>query len=242
MPLFDELARCLEEERLVALATVTAGSGLGNKLLIRADGSTLGSLGSPELDLAALEHARELMPASGATSFEVGPEGDGRSEIFLEIFAPPPQLIIVGAVHTAIPLVQIAKVLGFRTVVIDARAAFATPERFPHADELIVRWPAEELAERNLHEGTFLAFLSHDPKLDNPALVVALRSRACYVGALGSKKTHAKRVAALRELGLTDEQIARIHAPIGLKLGGRRPEEIATGIAAQLVQARYGEA
>jgi xanthine dehydrogenase accessory factor len=162
-------------------------------------------------------------------------------ELFLEILRPPPKLVIVGAVHVAIHLVHFAKRLGFRCVVVDARAAFATPERFSHADELVVEWPSQALAKMPIHDETYCVFLTHDPKLDDPALEVALRRDARYVGALGSKRTHAKRVDSLRNLGLAEDLIARIHAPIGLDLGGRKPEEIALSIAAQLVASRHGK-
>jgi len=144
-------------------------------------------------------------------------------------------------VHIAAALVTYANVLGFRTVVLDARTAFATPERFAHAAELIARWPADALAAQNLDEGSCVVVLTHDEKIDNPALAVALRSPARYVGALGSRKTHAKRVAALRELGLGDAEIARIHAPIGLPIAARRPEEIALSIMAEIVAVVNGE-
>jgi xanthine dehydrogenase accessory factor len=119
---------------------------------------------------------------------------------------------------------------------------FATDERFPHADELIVGWPGEVLRGMKLHDNTYCVFLTHDPKLDDPALIAALEADVRYVGALGSTRTHAKRVERLAEAGLPPERIERIHAPIGLDLGGRRPEEIALSIAAQMVQARYGKA
>ena len=163
-------------------------------------------------------------------------QGGNEWDVFVDVFPPPPQLVIVGAVHIAIPLVTFAKALGFRTIVVDARRAFATPERFAHADQLLIGWPGDILPTLNLNESTCLVTLTHDEKLDNPALLVALNSPVRYIGALGSKRTHASRAAALQAEGTTDEQIARIHAPIGLDLGGRRPEEIAVAIVAQIVQ------
>ena len=129
--------------------------------------------------------------------------------------------------------------LGFRTVVVVARGAFATPERFAHADELVNEWPDEALAGR-LNSNSFVVLLTHDPKLDDPALKVALPSPARYVGALGSPSTHAKRLARLRGEGLPEDQLARLHAPIGLKIGGNTPEEIAVSIIAEIVAARHG--
>jgi xanthine dehydrogenase accessory factor len=238
--LFDRLASSIEEERLVGTATVTSGEATGGKILIDSDGSTLGELGLGEaLADAVLARSRELLASRQTTSFVVA-VGNEEVEVFFELHEPPPRLIIVGAVHVAIPLVAIAKALGFHTVVVDARSVYATRERFPHADELILRWPSEALEEMRLHESTYCVFLTHDAKLDNPALAVALRRPVRYVGALGSKRTHAKRVEALKEAGLTDAEIERVHAPVGIPLGGNRPEEIAISIAAEMVAARHG--
>lgn len=161
-------------------------------------------------------------------------------DVFFEVYPPPPELVVVGAVHVAIPLVEFARSMGFRTVVIDPRRAFATTERFPHADELVVGWPQEALVSQRLHESSYVVVLSHDLKIDLPALETALGSPARYIGALGSKKTHAKRMAALAGKGFTDQQIGRIFSPVGLDLGGRRPEEIALSIIAEVVAARHG--
>jgi xanthine dehydrogenase accessory factor len=238
--LFDRLARSIEEERLVGVATVTSGEATGGKILVDSSGAIEGDLGLPEpLRDAVVAQARELFASRQTTSF-VAAAGKDEVELFFELHEPPPRLIVVGAVHVAIPLVAIAKALGFHTVVIDARSVYATRERFPHADELILRWPSDALEEMRLHESTYCVFLTHDAKLDNPALVIALRRPVRYVGALGSKRTHAKRVAALKEAGLTDAEIDRVHAPIGIPIGGSRPEEIAVSIAAEMVAARHG--
>lgn len=237
---FERLARSIEEERLVGTATVTSGAATGGKILIDSTGAVVGDLGLVEpLASQVVARCRELLASRETTSF-VAATGDQEVEVFFELHEPPPRLIIVGAVHVAIPLVSIAKALGFHTVVVDARSVYATRERFPHADELILRWPSEALEEMRLHESTYCVFLTHDAKLDNPALAVALRRPVRYVGALGSKKTHAKRVAALKEAGLSDAEIDRVHAPVGIPLGGNRPEEIAVSIAAEMVAARHG--
>ena len=136
--------------------------------------------------------------------------------------------------------IRFAKVLGFRTIVVDPREVFATRERFEGADQILVSWPEEVLPEIGLHGGSYMAILSHDLKIDVPALELALQSPARYIGVLGSKKTHAKRVAALREKGFDDEEIARIHSPIGLDLGGRRAEEIALSVIAEMVAVGHG--
>lgn len=230
--------RLLEEvrgERLVAAVTVLAGSRLGAKMLVWPDAHE-GSLGDPAVDADALRIARAALSAQQSERFTLSPSG-AEWDIFVDVFAPPPQLVIVGAVHIAIPLVTFAKALGFRTIVVDARRAFATPERFAHADELRIGWPGDIVRELNLNEATCFVTLTHDEKLDNPALLAALNSPVRYIGALGSRRTHAARIASLKAEGATDGQIARIHAPIGLDLGGRRPEEIAVAIIAEIVQA-----
>ena len=231
---FDSLRRSLLAGERVVAFTRADGDELGARMLVWPDGGTEGTLREQELDRTALAIATaETLPATGLREIE-------GVEVFVETFEPLPQLLVVGAVHVAIHLVHFARQLGFRTVVVDARSAFATAERFPHVDELAVEWPADYLARVPLHANTYCVFLTHDEKLDNPALQVALEAGVRYVGALGSSRTHAKRVAALLESGLTAELIDRIHAPIGLDLGGRRPEEIAMAIAAELVAVRNG--
>ena len=188
----------------------------------------------------ALAEQADTWPATQHTRRVELQLADATVDLLVEVIAPPDQLVIVGAVHTAIALVQFAKPLGFHTVVVDARAAFATPARFGHVDELVTGWPADVLAARELIASTYVVFLSHDDKIDNPALLQALRSPARYIGALGSRRTHAARVEALRELGATEAQIARIHAPIGLDIGARTPEEIALAIMAEIVAMKNG--
>jgi len=237
--IFHALVERLEKKELCALATVMNGPMPGKKLLIDPDGSTIGDLGSRELNEQAVEQSDELFRqlSPGRASLEIGGE---TYDVFIDVYPPPAKIYVIGAVHIAIPLVTIANTCGFRTVVIDARRAFATKERFPHADDLIIGWPSEELVKLGIDESTYIVMLTHDEKFDNPALKVALESKARYVGALGSKKTHAKRVAALREMGVTDDQISRIHAPIGLGIGARGPEEIALSIVAEIVAASHG--
>lgn len=239
--IFEALKRCLEEERLVALATVVDGPDdrIGAKLLIHPDGTTQGDLGSPQLNAEVLRRAADLLASqrSARVTIEAGRE---IADVFIEVFPPPPRLVIVGAVHIAIPLVTFAKTLGFRTIVVDARSVFATPERFAHADELILQWPAKALGEMQLDESSCVVVLTHDEKLDNPALKTALESPARYIGALGSPRTHARRVARLKAQGVSDEQLRRIHAPIGLDIGAERPEEIALSIMAEIVAVSHG--
>jgi xanthine dehydrogenase accessory factor len=230
--LYDQLSSAIKSGKLVALATIIAGPGIGNKLLLWPNGQTQGSLGNPELDAAVQARAEALLQVQRNERF---PIADAGVEIFVEVHAPPPKLIIVGAVHIAIPLVTFGQALGFHTVVLDARSAFATADRFRHADQLLIQWPADALRAIGIDESTCIVVLTHDEKIDNPALAIALRSPARYIGALGSKKTHARRVAALQEDGVSDSEIARLHAPIGLEIGARRPEEIAVSIIGEIV-------
>jgi xanthine dehydrogenase accessory factor len=232
------LASAVHEERLIALVTILDGPGQGEQMLVPSAGGQVGRLSAPEVEQRALVLAQEHLAglSTGRARLETA---SGAVELFVETVAPRPKLVVVGAVHAAIPLVSFARILGYRTLVVDPRSAFATRERFPAADELLVEWPQAALARIGLHEATCVAVLAHDPKIDLPALSVALRSPARYVGALGSRRTHGKRVEALRELGHSDEEIARIRAPIGLDLGGRSPEEIAVAIIAEIVAAAH---
>ena len=237
--IYGELVRALREDELVVLATVVAGPGTGNQLLTRPRGETVGDLGAPRLNRLAALHAEQILPEgrSGRQAFHLDQEV---VDVFFEVFWPAPQLIVVGGVHIAVELVRLARGVGFRTVVIDPRSAFLTRERFPDADELLALWPQQAFERIELHEGSYVAVLSHDLKIDVPALATALASRARYIGALGSQKTHEKRLRALEELGLDRAATARIRSPIGLDLGGRRAEEIAVAILAELIAVRNG--
>ncbi|OLC26622.1 MAG: hypothetical protein AUH40_03360 [Chloroflexi bacterium 13_1_40CM_65_17] len=159
---------------------------------------------------------------------------------FIEPFRRPAHLVIVGAIHIAIPLHRLAKLMGYRVTVIDARAKFATRERFPDADELIVAWPDEAASKLKLDNSTYVVILTHDPKFDLPALRSVLGEDVGYIGAIGSRKTNENRFVALREEGFTEEQLSRVHGPIGLDLGGRGAEETALGILAEITAVRFG--
>ena len=219
------LLGALEREDTVGLATRLDGGG---HLLAWPGGRLRGDQSlAPELT-SFLE--AELSRSSKA-QLTSRPEMD----LFLEAFARPATVTIVGAVHIAVPLVSMARELGFHVRLVDARRAFATRERFPNVDELIVAWPQEALDARTLRPQDAVVVLTHDPKFDVPALEVALKSRVGYVGLLGSTTTQEKRYAALRERGFDDQALARIHGPVGLDLGGRRPAEIALAILAEIV-------
>jgi len=233
--IYPVLKTSLARKELVAVVTIISGIGTGKKMMLWQDGRALGSLGDSAQKTDILSWAQGQMRAQ---------EPDWKQftdmEVFVDVLPPPKRMIVIGAVHVAIPLVTLAKALGYYTIVIDPRSAFATQERFPHVDELIIEWPSDALEKLRLDEGTYIAALSHDEKLDNPALAVALASPARYVGVLGAKKNISRRLAALKELGATEPQLLRLHAPIGVNLSAILPEEIALSILAEMVIARYG--
>ena len=244
--LFGAVAQAIRQDELCAVVTVLSGDAIGRKMLVRRERmadrdaptvATTGSLGDEALEQAATSLAADAMEARRTTRITL-PAKDQDWDLLIDVHVPQERLIIVGAVHIAIPLVSFARELGLYTVVIDARPIFATQDRFGHVDELIRSWPDEALQEMKLNESSYVVTLTHDEKLDTPALICALDHPVGYIGALGSKRTHAKRVTALREAGVSDEQISRIHAPIGLDLGGRSPGEIALAIMAEIVQIR----
>ena len=232
---FRALREVLVEEKTAVLVTVIRGPAelLGREMLVEEDGSVTGSL-SDELNKPAIDMAREILTQSESRRAMLNDD----IEVFAEVILPPPTLIAVGGVHITIALMALAKTLGYRTVVIDPRSAFGNEERFPNVDKLVQRWPDEAFEEIPLTRSTAVAMLTHDPKLDDPALKIALPSPAFYVGALGSKTTQAKRRQRLLDDGMTAEQLNRLHGPIGLKIGAGTPEEIAMSIMAEVVAAR----
>jgi xanthine dehydrogenase accessory factor len=234
---FDVVRTAIREGRPTAVATVVAGTEgiLGRRLLVSDDDTVTGSLGEG-YDAAVEAQAREALAGGEPRRLEPTPERP--AEIFIDVLQPPPRLIVVGGVHIAIPLVAIAKTLGYRTVVVDPREPFGSAERFPDVDRIVSAWPDRALGEIGIDAATAVAVLTHDPKLDDPALAAALRSPAFYVGALGSRRTQEKRRRRLLEAGLNEETLSRLHAPIGLPIGGRSPGEIALSIMAQIVAAR----
>jgi xanthine dehydrogenase accessory factor len=160
--------------------------------------------------------------------------------LFIDVISPPPVLVMVGGVHIAVSLAALAKTLGYTTVVIDPRRAFGSQERFPHVDRLIQAWPEEAFEQISLTRNTCVAILTHDPKIDDPALKIVLNHPVFYVGVLGSRQTHEKRKQRLHAEGLTQAQLDRLHAPIGLELGEETPEETALAILAEIVAVRRG--
>jgi len=235
---WQALRRAVQEERPAALAIgLTPHSLVGRKLVVFDDGTFAGSIDAA-LDDQIMLALQQLILEGGTRMLNVPWPADTVT-VFLEAFPAPQRLLIVGGTHTAIPLCRLAKVLGFRVTVIDARRAYATRERFPDADELLPVLPDEALAEA-CSDSTSVVILTHDSKFDLPALTSALRSRARYIGILGSKKTHERRKVELRQQGFTEADIARLRAPVGLDLGGRSPEEVALAILAEVLAVRYG--
>ena len=210
------LAEAVREERPIALETRISGDGIGAKRLV-----------GPEDDGPAAD-----LLVRAETGIVETPEG----QLFVSSFAPRPNMYVFGAVDHAAALASIGRDLGYRVTVCDARARFVTRERFPDVDELVVEWPDRFLQDAPVDERTAICILTHDHKFDVPALKVALETRAGYIGAMGSRRTNADRAERLRAEGVTEEEMARIHAPIGLKIGSRSPQEVAVAIAAEIVQ------
>ncbi len=217
----------------VALATVVAGDPAGDTALITPGGV---AFGLADAGVAAMAQGMLAARVEEGAIREVTPA----VEVFVEPFLPPSMLVIVGGVHTAIPLVRFAKELGFYVIVIDPRAKFANRDRFPEADEILLEWPDEALSHLDVDGATYLVLLTHDPKIDEPTLASALKTEAAYIGAIGSRKTHAARFERMAKWGITAERLQRVYAPIGLDLGGRTPEETALSVIAEVVAVKNG--
>lgn len=250
---FPELAGVEEDiadSAPVAVATVIEHpdpSRLGRHLIIRPHGSD-GDLGSERANRAVSDDARGLLAAGRNSTLTYGPDGERRGEgmrVFVNSYAPRPRMLVFGAIDFAAALARLASFLGYRVTVCDARAVFATPARFPEADEVIVGWPHRYLAEQVdaglVDERTVVCVLTHDPKFDVPLLEVALtRGPFAYIGAMGSRRTHEDRLSRLRQAGLAETDLVRLHSPIGLDLGSRTPEETAVSIAAEIIAEQWG--
>ena len=204
-------------------------------LVVHEDGSLDGTLADPAAEAALIETGTAAIASGTSTVVELA----GR-QLFVEAFPVRPRLVVVGAVEVAVALVRLGSELGYETVLIDGRPAFASRERFPHVDRLVIGWPDEVADELELGRGDAVAVLSHDPKFDDPAITVALQRECRYVGAIGSRKTQRARRERLARAGLSEAQLARLRGPIGLDLGGREPAETALAIMSEIVAARHG--
>jgi len=238
---FEFVRQLVEAEAPAATVTVVKGppAMVGRKLSLSTEDPSrrLGDLNSG-LDQPAVERARQTKQSEMAEL--AGSEQPVQA--FIDVLPPPPTLVIVGGAHIAIPLAELAKTMGYRTVIVDPRRAFATEARFPGVDRLIPAWPGEAFREFPLTKSTAVVTLSHDPKIDEPALALALPSAAFYVGALGSRTTQAKRLKRLRERGLSGADLDRLYGPVGLDLAAESPEEIALSIMAQIIATRNSRA
>jgi len=210
---------------------------LGRQMIVKEDDQTLGSI-APEIDRAVITAAQDALCSGQSHRFELSAAEP--LEVFLDVIAPSPEVITVGGVHIAIALTQLAKVMGYRTTVIDPRGVFGTEARFPHVDRLIHAWPDEALRQVNLSCLSAVVMLTHDPKLDDPALKIALPSEAFYVGALGSQVTQKQRRQRMLAAGISESDLARLHGPIGIDLGGQTSEEIALAVMAEIVAVHNG--
>jgi xanthine dehydrogenase accessory factor len=221
------------------VATVVEGGLLGRAARVFDDGRMEGDLGPGIPRDAVGEAALGALRRESSTTLALETPA-GAASVFLEVFPRQPRLVIFGGVHIAVALVPLAGMLGYRTIVADGRQSFLTRDRFPGADELILAWPEQAFEQIGLDRSCYVCILSHDPKFDEPALKAALRSPVRYVGAIGSRKTQAARRKWLESEGFTEEEIARLHGPIGLDLGGRQPAETALAILAEMTAVRYG--
>jgi len=244
--IYERLAVALRDNRPVAVATVIEGPNRGAKVLVSTDhDEVIGSLGDPDLDRVVVRDALGELAAGVTIVRHYGEHGEAREEavaVFIESFAPPPLMLIFGAVDFTAALVTIAKALGYHVTVCDAREVFATKRRFPVADEVVVDWP-HRLLERvgdRLGPRDAVCVLTHDAKFDVPAIIAALGTDVGYLGAMGSRRTHEARVERLREEGVDDAGISRIMAPIGLDIGSRTPEETAISVCAEIIALRTG--
>jgi xanthine dehydrogenase accessory factor len=242
--IWETLREALKAEQPVALATAFEGPRIGAKLLVTPD-ANLGSLGDENLDRVVARDALAMLDSGQSGTRHYGEHGEARQEdvsIFIESFALPPRMIIFGAVDFTAALARVAKVLGYRVTVCDARAVFATAQRFPMADEVVVDWPDRYLEAMGAELGPrdAVCVLTHDAKFDVPAIVAALGTRAGYLGAMGSRRTHADRVRRLKEAGVSDVDVGRVQAPIGVDIGARSPEETAISICAEIIALRTG--
>lgn len=229
----------------VALATVVEGRSVGAKLLVTPGNDVLGSLGDDHLDAVVGRDARGALADGRSVTRHYGPHGEAREDavsVFIESFAAPPRMLIFGAVDFTAALVRAAKLLGFRVTVCDARSVFATPTRFPDADEVVNDWPDRHLGEVGslLGPADAVCVLTHDHKFDVPAIVAACATDVGYIGAMGSRRTQAERLDLLRDAGLTSGDLQRLMAPIGLDIGARTPEETAIAICAEIIAGRTG--
>ena len=247
MTIYEHLRDALARQRPIVLATIIEGEPIGAKLLIEPGEQSVGTLGNAELDRVVGRDALGELEAGITSTRHYGRNGEARERdlsVFIESFAPPPRMIIFGAVDFTAALARLAKLLGYDVTVCDARPVFATTTRFPMADAVVNEWPNRLLdaVGPSLTLRDAICVLTHDAKFDVPAIVGALATKVGYIGVMGSRRTHDQRTERLREQGVTTDELARVHSPIGLDLGGRTPEETAVSICAEVISLRTGRA
>lgn len=249
---YETFAALVRDNAPVSLVTIIEGPNVGATLVVTPEGIVAGSLGNPYIDRVISRDAMGELEAGRTIVRHYGPQGQSTPEdlidtetvqVFIESFSPPPLMWIFGAVDFTAALARVAKILGYHVTVCDAREIFATRRRFPMADEVRVTWPTPMFEERGNRLGPrdAVCILTHDPKFDVPAIQGALATSVGYVGVMGSRKTHAKRLERLAEVGVTSpDDLNRLHSPIGLDLGGRTPEETAISIVGEIIASRTG--
>jgi xanthine dehydrogenase accessory factor len=242
---YERLRDAVSADEPVALATMVEGPRAGANVLVEPGIEAVGNLGDSDLDRVVARDALAELAAGVSTIRHYGSHGEARRQdvaVFVGSFAPPPKMIVFGAVDFTAALVKVAKVLGYRVTVCDARAVFATRQRFPQADEVVVDWPDRYLAKvgADLGPRDAVCVLTHDHKFDVPAILAGLETNVGYLGAMGSRRTNADRLTRLREAEVDEDRLARVMAPIGIDIGARTPEETAISICAEIIASRTG--
>ncbi|MEU9971597.1 XdhC family protein [Streptomyces sp. NPDC051014] len=242
-PAFGAVAASVAAGEPVTVGTVVDGPAVRGAVLAVWQDRAAGTLGATGLDVAVTADARGELALGASVSRHYGPHGERREDavtVFVQSFAPPPRMLVFGAIDYAAAVARIGDFLGYRVTVCDARQVFATAKRFPAAVEVVVDWPHRYLRSTATDDRTVICVLTHDPKFDVPLLEEALRRPAAYVGAMGSRRTHDERRARLEEAGLGEAELSRLRSPLGLDLGARTPEEVAVSVAAEIVALRWG--
>jgi xanthine dehydrogenase accessory factor len=243
-PNFEEVANAIVSDKPICIATIISGAeqNLGERIVFTPKSLT-GSFSSEGLTHSVSEDGKGLLEQGTPRVVKFGPNGERRMDqvaVFVEAFAPAPQMLVFGAIDFAAAVARIGKFLGYQVTVCDARPLFATEKRFPEADKVVVSWPHKYLKEIEVDERTAICVLTHDPKFDVPLLELALKTKAGYIGAMGSRRTHNDRLEKLKLAGVSEAELSRLRSPIGLDLGARTPEETAVSIAAEIISDLWG--
>jgi xanthine dehydrogenase accessory factor len=231
----DAIQEILDAERFGSVVTFVSGPAIGAKAILDETGALLAGALPDEVAIDVVEDAVSLMSFEQHRALEYGEHG-----VFVETLAPPPDLLVFGAVHIGQAVTSFGGAMGYRVTVVDSRPMFATRERFPEAHRVLVGWPAELMDQLSFDRRTWVVVLSHDTRHETPPLAAALKGDTRYIGAMGSRRTHQQRVERLKGMGFTDDDIARIHSPIGLDIGAETPQEVAVSILAEMTLVRYG--